>query len=149
MTATASEFFDSLTQSSHPNHHEPSPAISLRCKHKTDKYTPLVHLCHLQHTRRRRTNKPRFVPAITTYAGEICPNTRTLLDWLASHVYARTAKEIDKRFDLSGVTPKQAASAFRSELLDELASANAYGVGLMLMTAGFPLPRRGSYFADA
>ena len=82
-----------------------------------------------------------------THTGEVCPNTRKIVDWLASHVYAQTARDIDNRTDLSGTSPNEAASDLRRSLLDELATANAYGVGLMLLTAGFPLPRRGSHFA--
>ena len=111
-----------------------TPALAQREKLNHLKYAPLMHLLGRQAQARFRLAIPTLLAPVFSHNCEFSQDTLKLVHWLTVSA-ARRAKRDEH---VLGVSPRDAARAFRTYTKDALANALAKGVAEHLMAAMIP-----------
>ena len=110
-----------------------TPALDRRVQTKNDTYATLMAIMEKQFSERRRSGKPKFVPAVATTHGELAPDLIQFMEWITA-AYKATLKNAPPRAD--GRTPAGLAATFRQHLRQKVLMAVAKGTARILRDAG-------------
>ena len=112
-----------------------SPVITDAVKRKYNTYSLLTQLAVLQHAKRARRCRPKFLACIISHEGEMSSDVFTLIEDLTKLVKKAAAADF-----LLGYSPVQIAAQFRRRAKDRIATAVAAGFGRTLASIGYPTP---------